>query len=447
MYSKFIQTTLGVICSLLLVACSQSNSNRVNKASNSNKTNVINRTKVAFDGDDITIFDKSKQSASLQIKIGDEISYTEDVEVNQKTSVLSLLKANQDLYNDIALSLAQNNGDVKLNLRITGVLDTTIVYHLDITETSQYTTKAIQGKCANLIGNFDASNVESDIIKWLYRNGKKNVGDETINNMRLYLKELSRTSFDEYSTNEAIPVIKSLKGQNYKVSSNLVADNYYLLACNTEDDIDNFIEDMISKKFDGAVHSLNQSVRCYRKTSSSGILCIFLVGIDNDWNHKISPVGLVCVDDLEPLLSPFYFNSKTDDIIFDKNKVKIIIPNEIPIFTGYASLGTREWGGNGLSCNVNFIVHFGGDVKTLTLVRKGNLAKWIGAGKKVIDLQTETSPYIFSYELHLEDGDNYVPIIVTDLIGNKIESKFNVGCEMTPNDNPQINIDNNINLF
>jgi hypothetical protein len=80
----------------------------------------------------------------------------------------------------------------------------------------------------------------------------------------------------------------------------------------------------------------------------------------------------------------------------------------------------------------------------MTLVREDNLAKWLGRGKKIIDLQSKQSPYIFTYELHLEDGDNYVPIIITDLRGNKTEYKFNVAC--TSYDSPQINIDNNINF-
>ena len=64
----------------------------------------------------------------------------------------------------------------------------------------------------------------------------------------------------------------------------------------------------------------------------------------------------------------------------------------------------------------------------------------------MLDLQGKTSPHIFTYELHLEDGDNYVPVTITDLRGNKTEYKFNVACTMTRSNNPEINIDNNVDV-
>lgn len=433
MYNKLFQIILG-ICTLGLVACAQSS------------TNGSTQTNVTITDDSITIFNDSKPSFNLQIKVGNEVSFTKDVKTNQKNSLLSLLKTNKDSYNDIALLLAKNNGEVSLNLSISEVLDTTINYHLDIKDASQYSTKVLQGNCANLSGNFDAANVEGDIIKWLYRKNQKNVGDDVINNMRMYLQELNRTNFKEYITKEAIPVVTSFQGISYKVASDLVADNYYLFACKTEKELEDFVEEIVSIKFDGAVHSLSQPISCYRGASTSGTICIFLVGIDNDWNYRIAPVGLVCIDNIKPSQMPSN-NSGSSDIVFNKNKVKINMPKNVPSITGYASLGTRNWGGNGVSCNVNFIVSFGGDVKTLTLVREGHLAKWLSKGTKVIDLQAETSPYIFTYELHLEDGDNYIPVIITDSRGNTTKFKYNVPAEFTRNNAPQINIDNNVNVF
>ena len=137
---------------------------------------------------------------------------------------------------------------------------------------------------------------------------------------------------------------------------------------------------------------------------------------------------------------------KVSDIVLEKNKTKIKMPNRVPTITGYAFLETREWGGNGISANVNFSVTFGGDIKSLSIERSGNLAKWVGKDTFVLDLQGKSSPYIFTYELHLEDGDNYVPVTITDLRGNKTEYKFNVACTMTRNNSQDINIDNNVNV-
>ena len=429
-------------CFLVMVAC--------------NQTGKSFKAVATIADDAITISNGYKQSYTLQVKVGDNISYAKDIQTEKKMPLLSLLKCNREVYNDIALLLAKGNGDVKMTLSLDGVLDTTITYHLDIKNISQFTTKVFAGNCANLSGNFDAVNVEGDIIKWLFRKNIKNVGDETINNMRLYLQELNRTGYNEYVTKDAIPVVTSFKGIDYKISSNLVADNYYLFACKSEKEIDDFVEEMVSIKFDGASHSLNQSLPCYRSVSSSGIICIYLIGIDNDWNYRIAPIGLICIDNKKPFTSLTTLGilrtigetntTEADDIILNNNKIKIKMPSKVPAINGYAALETRDWGGNGISANVNFSVSFGGDVKTLAIERSGNLAKWVGKDTFVLDLQGKTSPYIFTYELHLEDGDNYVPVTITDLRGNKTEYKFNVACTMTRSNNPEINIDNNVDV-
>lgn len=394
-----------------------------------------NNTDATLANGNLIVSNETMQSVDLKIRIGDRVSFSKEITVNKETSLLSLLKYNKKYYYDIAYSLAKNNGDVKLHLNIPDIFDTTITYHLDVIDIPQYNTKVLVGECARLSGVFDAENVESDIIKWLYRNNLGNVGDESVEKIRLYLKELNRDDMTEFVANETIPVVTSFKGLDYKVSSDLVADNYYLFACKSESEIEDFVEEMISVKFDGAVHSLNQPIPCYRAESTLGTICIFLIGINNDWKYKVSPIGLICIDNVAPTyydlnkhLEASRINNNSD-IILDKNNIRITMPSDIPAVTGYASLGTNDWGGNGISCKVNFVVSFGGDVKSITLKREGSLTEYLGRATKTIDLQKETSPYLFSFELHLEEGDNYVPVIITDLRGNKTEFKYNVGCE------------------
>ena len=256
MYNRISLFLIG-ICALGLIACSRAS---------------VTSTKVeAIVADDaITISNESKQSVTLQVVIGNSINISKNIEANKKIPLLSLLKTNKDAYYDIALLLAQGNGDVTMNLKLEEVLDTTITYHLGIKEVSQHSAKVLAGNCANLTGIFDATNVEGDIIKWLFRKKSKNVGDETINKMRLFLQELNRTKYVEYVTRDAIPVMTSFKGIDYAVSSDLIADNYYLFACKTEKEIEGFVEEMVSVKFDGATHTLNQRMPCYRGASSSG---------------------------------------------------------------------------------------------------------------------------------------------------------------------------------
>lgn len=454
MYNKIF----AIICSFILVACSQSGSQRT--TSNTNASDNSKKLEVKIVDDKIKLIDDNKRLVNLQLKIGEQINYTYSVMTDNELSILKALKSNKEFYNDIALHFAQNNSEAKLNLKVSETIDTIFTFHWDVEDVSMYSSNVLQGKCAKLAGVYDAVNIEEDIIRWLYRNNRKNIGEEALNKMRLYLQELNRTDYKEYVTKEEIPVLKSFQGVNYKISSDLVADYYYLFACRSEKEIEEFVEEMVTIKFEGAVHSLKQTLSCYRGPSTSGTLCVFLIGINNDWSYKISPVGLVCIDDVKPeiisnnirpefahLLVPKVDNISKEDIVLDKNKIKVKIPSELPTFTGFAILDTKEWSGNGISCNVNFVVNFGGDVKNITLIREGNLAKWLSKGKKVIDLQAETPPYIFTYELHLEDGDNYVPIILTDLRGNETKYKFNVGCQSKPKDNPQINIDNNVNVY
>lgn len=444
MSNKVYSIILGLVCTMCLFSCDQT----------SNQTASKRATTVSISDESITISDNNKDALDLQIKVGEQITYTKEVKANQETSLLSLLKTNSELNNDIALLLAQNDGNVGVNLSLPNVFDTTIVFHLDMNDVPEYSTKVLSGKCASLTGVFDAENIESDIIKWLYRKNLKNVGEETINNMRLYLKELNSSDYKQYVTSEEIPIITSFNGINYKLSSDLVADNYYLFACKFEKDLEDFVEEKVSLKFEGAVHSLSQPISCNRFAESSGTSCIFLVGINNDWNYSVAPVGLISIDDIKPAqLGGARRVSEGDlsrfdnaDLLFQRNKIIIRMPNQVPCVTGFANLLTREWSGNGISCNVNFEVIFSGDIKSITLLREDHLAKWLGKGKKEIDLQDKTSPYLFSYELHLEDGDNYVPVIVTDLRGNKMEFQYNVGCESKPNNTPQINIDNNVNV-
>lgn len=458
MCNKFYSIIFGALCIICLVSCDQP----------SIQTSPKKTTSVSISDKSIIISDDTKQSFELQVKIGEQVAFSNEVSANQETSFSSLLKSKSDLNMDIALMLAQNNGSININLNLPNVLDTTIIYHLDIKDVSDYSTKVLTGKCASLVGVFDSENVESDIIKWLYRKNLKNVGDETIKNMRIYLRELNRNDWKQYVTLEEIPVITSFRGTDYIISSDLVADNYYLFACSSEEELEEFIEEMVSIKFDGAIHSLSQPIMCYRPESSSGTLCIFLVGINNDWSYNVVPIGLICIDNVDPInknpvvnINGFnisYSGSTLSDgsydrtvskpanavIEFEKNKFTINMPSEVPVITGCVILQTQNWSGNYSSSNVNFSITYAGDVKDITLIREDNLAKWLGKNKKTIELQQVPNPYYFSYELHLEEGDNYMPVIITDLRGNKLEFMYNVECITRPTNTPQINIDNNV---
>lgn len=439
MCNKYLFPIFLIMCLWVMFAC------KLNPIGTENKPSVV-----ISDGY-ITISDDFHQVLNAQVTIDDRINISKEISSNQKTSLLSLLKTNKDFFNDIAFLLAQENGDIPLRLMIGEYIDTAFVFHLDTKEVSLYFAKSIQGRCANLVGCHDASNVESDIIKWLFRNNIKNPSDDIINKMRLYLQELNRTNYNEYITNETIPVITSFQDINYRLTSNIIADNYYLFACKSEKEIEVFVEDMVSNKFEGSIHSLKQNISCFRSPSTSGTVCIFLVGIDENWDYKIAPVGLVCIDNVKPSITPIN-ESGCSDIVLNKNRIKIKMPSKVPTVNGYAHLSTRDFGGNGIKCKVNFSLSFGGDIKSITLIREGaltyknSLFTDVDNERKVIDLQSEKSPLLFSYDLHLEEGDNYLPVIISDLRGNSTEFKFNIPAHFTRPKEPSINIENDVNV-
>lgn len=451
MYNKPISIIISIFCALCLVSCDQTNS------SQNTQQNHKTGTTVFLTDEDITISDNNKQSTDthdIQIRIGDSIDYKIGVFNNNKTTIHDLLLS-QGGFN-VAFLLAQNNGNIQVNLSVQDVIDTTITYHLDITDIQEYATKVQSGSCAQLVGICDVENMETQIIKYLYKMEMRNVSDEFKNKMLLYMQALNKTDdYSQYVTVQEIPVVTSFKGINYRISSDLEADNYYLFACEFEKELDEFVEEMVTLKFEGAVHTLTQPMSCYRSPDSSGTICIFLVGIDNDWSYRVAPVGLICIDNSAPkfnysdnsnvLAFEYAFDPVLNhrDLLFDKNKIIIRMPEKTPVIEGVVYLSTTGWSGTG---NVSFQVNQRGDIKNITLVREENLARWVGKGKKVINLQDVSSPYLFSYELDLDFGDNYLPVIVTDLRGNTSEYKHIIRCGPKPDNNPQINIENTINV-
>ena len=452
MYNKPISIIISIFCALCLASCDQTNS------SQNTQQNHKKGTSVYLTDEDITISNNNKQSTDthdIQIRIGDSIDYKIGVFNNNKTTIHDLLLSHGGF--NIAFLLAQNNGNIQVNLSVQDVIDTTITYHLDITDIQEYATKVQSGICAQLVGICDAENMESQIIKYLYKMGKRNVSDEFKNKILLYMQALNKTDdYSQYVTVQEIPVVTSFKGINYRISSDLVADNYYLFACESEKELDEFVEEMVTLKFEGAVHSLAQPISCYRSPDSSGTICILLVGINNDWTYQIAPVGLICIDNSAPKINysvntnnmlayEYSFDPVMNhhDLLFTKNKIIVRMPENAPVIEGVVYLSTTGFSGYS---NVNFQLYHRGDVKSITLVRENNLARWVGRGKKVIDLQDVSNPYLFSYELNLDFGVNYLPVIVTDLRGNTTEYKHIIPCEPKPDNNPQINIENNINV-
>ena len=330
----------------------------------------------------------------------------------------------------------KNTGDITLKLSLREDCDTTVAFHLDIKETNQYVAQVISGTCAPTSGTFDPSNVESDIIKWLYRKHENNLGDSILNNMRLYLKELNRSNYKEYSTSHKIPVVNSLRGIEYKVTSDLKADHYYLFACNNEKDVEDFVEDMVSVKFESSTNSLNQLMPCFRSSSTSGCACILLVGINNDWSFQFVPVCIICIDNICPTIGDGIRLIKKDSsqFTFENKQIKVFAKSTIPVTSGKVGVDFGKFQGYGYMLNVPFTFTFGGDVKTIIVHQTKSQTE-------VIDLSDKTSPYHVTICVGLDTGDNYIPIDAIDACGNKATYDLKITTERVK-DNPVI--ENNI---
>jgi hypothetical protein len=53
----------------------------------------------------------------------------------------------------------------------------------------------------------------------------------------------------------------------------------------------------------------------------------------------------------------------------------------------------------------------------------------------------------FTWKMHFDDGDNEIPVTVEDYHGNKREYNVVVRAEFVRSDAPQIDIDNNIDIY
>ena len=415
-----------------------SSCNNTPSSSSGPSSDSFNNAELKVEDNSIMVVGNDGKTYNLQIKLGERISYNFPIEANKKASSITILKGNKDYYNDIALILAKGNGSVNVNICLPEVKDTTVTFHINVDDANEYTCNILDGVCAKASGIFDASNIESDIIKWLYRKQENTLSDSTINLMRLFLKELNRTAYKEYITSDNIPVVASFKDIDYKVSSNLVADYYYLYACQSEKDVEDFVEEMVSVKYESSTNTLNSPMPCFRKLSASGTACIVLVGINKDWSYQIVPAGIVCIDKDKPLigkqLSSTNNTNTTTDFTFENRRIRIKSKTAAPNTTGRLSVDFGEFQGYGYMLNVPFTFTFSGDVQTIVVHKTKDT-------KETIDLTDKTSPYHITLRVGLDTGDNYIPIDAIDACGNKATYDLKIATERVEN-NPMI--ENNI---
>ena len=429
MSNKLILSIFVMICGLsIFSSCKDHNSG-------SKETNA----KILFSDDSFIIDSDKTNSFNIVVSLNNKVSYNKTVKGQQKISYIDLLKEPKDKYNDIAYLLATNNGHLQLGIKVPSLTDTIVDFWHGISEIGTINASLLLGNCAPLYGSFTQDNVEGDIIKWLYRNHYNNVGDSTINNIRLYLQDLNRSSYKEYVTNHTIPVVSSFKGIDFSISSDMDADYYYLFACQEEKDIESFVEDIISLKFEGANKSINQPFSCYRLPSTNGLACIMLIGIDSNWTYQISPVGVVSIDNVSPVFGRSNQKDFKDELLFQSHQIKIHPNTKVPDIEGSVNISWGSFQGRGNYLNVPYTIQWNGDIKEVRIHTSKSKAY------ETISLENQTSPVHVSLSTLLNNtGDNYIKVDAIDYIGNSTTSDINIATQEIKDDKPSINLNNNI---
>ena len=395
----------------------------------------------------ISVVLENTASCSYSLKINEYIIGSGTINEKSELNILNHIKNKADICKDIALLAAQNNNELQVSLSLTDLMDTTFVFHLNPTVVVQDDNVQFTGLGAKVISKSASRNVDEELKRWLYRINKV-VSDSLFSSLRTNYLYITETKNNDFVVRGEIPVVHSLSGNKYSVSCNMKADYYAVVACADQKFIDKFVENSVVKDYKNLSTSKSNIV-CVPSNNVSGYFCIVLLGINKDYSYQQLPIAVVAMDNEAP-------NDKYIPGVFEgfnfKNKTKVIMPKNAPKIFGNASVLVTNWAGNGAECNVSFLVIFGGDAKSATIHRRGELCypdwpvKPLFPEADKIFYAKEGYEQKFTWKMHFNEGDNEIPVTVEDYHGNKSEYNVVVRSKFVRSNSPQINIDNNINI-
>ena len=360
----------------------------------------------------------------------------------------------------LAYHLAKNDGNLQCKFSIEDEIDTTfnILFSLPSKENSN--NISVVGTCAPLFSDFTSKTYAPKIRRWLYKHNLNNESDSIIDRIFEYYSflEKGRIPIETYYVEGEIPIIISNPNKmlpQYQIISNMEADNYYVVLARDDNELNYLIEDICTNKHNyPSIKSLPNTIKSYRATLESGLYCAFLIGINEDWSHKIIPFGLICIDNYAPedvskiISIP---NRKEDDFKWlcfrDKINMTIAIKNgQYPVYQGYAHITFGGFEGQGNVLSVPYTFDWGGDVRYIRITNEktGDWYSILSAPKTiVIDTKKYTAPFSARFNTYLPTGDNYLPVEFEDYRGNVTKTTLIISTHTIRN-NPQINIDNTI---
>lgn len=387
-------------------------------------------------------------TSNYTLKIGDYDIGSGTVNEKEELNILNQIKRKSDICKDIALLAAKNNNELQVSMTLTDLLDTIFVYHLTPTISMQYDNIQFTGVGAKVVSKSASRNVDEELKRWLYRKHEV-INDNLYAALRTNYIYLIETKNNDFVVSCEIPVVHSLAGNKYSVTSNMVADYYAIVACCEQKFIDEFVENSVVKDYRNLSTTKN-NLSCISEDNTSGYFCIVLLGINKDYSYQQLPIAVVALDNEAP--NNNYIPGVFEGFNF-KNNTKVLMPPNATEISGNARVQVAHWDGNGLECNVTFIVNFAGDAKSATIHRRGELCypnKYLGNHLSVEDkvfYAKDGYEQRFTWKMHFDDGDNEIPISVEDYHGNKRDYNVIVRAEFVRSNAPQIDIDNNIDIY
>lgn len=317
---------------------------------------------------------------------------------------------------------------------------------------SKYVEQAIILKgnlCPYVLQGAYNGDIKQTIRGWLFDKGYP-LDSLLINRMEGVVNYLCGVVYPTYSlaTTHNVPRFAQMHSQVVSVKSHLYADKYYLVAASSATSLVAKIRQIIMNK---NVESLsnNQGIVTGVPVNAGefdNVVSIFMVGINDNGTYSIIPVGVYVIDKNKPTLRKGILQSdlynrlygyrnlpgnvnRYSDVYFDFRQLGFVISHNLNLkIDGSAVLSYGDFEGNGVDgYDIPFTLNSAGDIKTIEIYRtKGN--QWgLHPGKKTINVDGKSlNNYHFDFILSLRIGDNYVPIVVTDMRGNKTKIDYHI---------------------
>lgn len=337
-----------------------------------------------------------------------------------------------------AYKLACNDNCLSLSIKTSRTNDTIFNYKHKVIDIKPISVaNVVSGNC---MGLYDVNYTRdyTDVIRlWIFKH-KINPDSLLIEKTNSLLKQFHYSGRDEYSVKSLdIPIVTSLLNTKYKFDVDLPGTYFYLYACQTQKEIEAFIEKKVSEGLTDAHSSSKDEFVCYQE-GYSGPNVLFMIGIDDNWTYKIVPCGMVFVDNMPPKFQKLGVRSRIQSLliiamssdvnypgpkgdwpssIYLKNQnIYVSFPYPSKEITSSVSISYGDFQGNEyFGYNIPFYVSKSGDLQSVTIG---------GHTLNASNIRNGDCIRIHMKGLHI--GDNSISLSANDVRGNKSKSSLSI---------------------